>query len=85
VARIRGSGSVPKCHVSTTLLKDPGANVADPRMFDADPNSACHFDADPDHACHFDVDPDPTFHFDADQDPDPSFQLKVQNLEKVLK
>ncbi len=36
-----------------------------------------------------DVDPDanpdlyPTFHFDAD--PDPSFQIKVQNLEKVLK
>jgi hypothetical protein len=33
---------------------------------------------------HFDVDsdPDPTFHFDAD--PDPNFQIKDQNLEKVL-
>jgi hypothetical protein len=35
---------------------------------------------------HFDADPDPTFYFDdADADPDPSFQIKVQNLEKVLK
>jgi hypothetical protein len=41
-------------------------------------------DSDPDPACHFDADPDlePTFHFDAD--PDPSFQIKAQNLEKVL-
>jgi hypothetical protein len=46
----------------------------------ADPH---HFDADLDPACHFDYDPDLTFHFDAD--PDPSFQIKVQNLEKVLK
>jgi hypothetical protein len=30
-----------------------------------------------------DADPDPTFHFDPDLDP--SFQLKAQNLEKVLK
>jgi hypothetical protein len=29
------------------------------------------------------LDPDPTFHFDPD--PDPSFQIKAQNLEKVLK
>jgi hypothetical protein len=45
-----------------------------------------HFDADPDPACHFDSDLDPTFHFDADPDPDmePSFQIKAQNLEKVL-
>jgi hypothetical protein len=32
-----------------------------------------------------DADPDPTFHLDADPDPDPSFQIKAQNLEKVLK
>jgi hypothetical protein len=30
-----------------------------------------------------DADPDPTFHCDAD--PDLSFQIKAQNLEKVLK
>jgi hypothetical protein len=47
----------------------------------------CHFDADlaPDPTFHFevDLDPDPTFHFDSD--PDPSFQIKAQNLEKVLR
>jgi hypothetical protein len=34
---------------------------------------------------HFDegLDPDPTFLFDAD--PDSSFQIKAQNLEKVLR
>ncbi len=37
--------------------------------------------ADPDSVCHFDADPDPTFHFDSD----PTFQIKAQNLEKVLK
>ncbi len=31
------------------------------------------------------LDPHPTLHFDADPDPDPSFQLKGQNFEKVLK
>ncbi len=36
-----------------------------------------HFDADPD--------PDSNFHCDADPDPDPSFQIKAQNIEKVLK
>ncbi len=45
--------------------------------------------ADPDPACHFDAvqDPEPTFHFDANANPDldPSFQIKAQNLEKVLK
>jgi hypothetical protein len=41
--------------------------------------------ADPDPACHSDAGPDPTFHYDADLDPDPSFQMKAQNLEKVLK
>jgi hypothetical protein len=48
---------------------------------------ACHLqtDADPDPAYHFDADPDPTFHCDADPDLDLSFQLKAQNLEKVLK
>jgi hypothetical protein len=30
-----------------------------------------------------DADPDPVCHFDAD--PDRSFQIKAQNLEKVLK
>jgi hypothetical protein len=38
---------------------------------------------------HFDADPDPAFHFDADADPDPdpvpSFQMKAQSLEKLLK
>jgi hypothetical protein len=51
--------------------------------FDEDPDPTFHFIADPDHARHFDEDPDPTFHFDPD--PDSSFQIKVQNLEKVLK
>ncbi len=46
----------------------------------ADPH---HLDADP--VFHFDADPDPTFYFGADPDPDPSFQIKSQNLEKVLK
>ncbi len=31
------------------------------------------------------ADPDPTLHSDADPDPDPSFQIKAQTLEKVLK
>jgi hypothetical protein len=53
------------------------ASVADPHHFDADPDSACYFDAD--------LDSDPTLHFDADPDPDPSFQIKAQNLDKVLK
>jgi hypothetical protein len=82
VVRIRESA--PNV-TSTTLLKDSGASFADPHNFAADPDSACHFDADPDPACHSDADQDPTFYFDADLDPDPSFQLKAQNLEKVLK
>jgi hypothetical protein len=41
------------------------------------------FDADPDPACH--SDPDPTFDFNTEPDPDPAFQIKAQNLEKVLK
>ncbi len=40
--------------------------------------------ADP-HYVDADPDPDPTFHFEADPDPDPSFQIKAQNLEKLLK
>jgi hypothetical protein len=56
-------------------------------QFNEDPSSvaepACHFDADPDPAFHFDADPDPACPFDAD--PDPSFQIKAQNLQKILK
>ena len=44
-----------------------------------------HFDVDPDPACHFDADQDRIFHFDAVPDPDPSFQIKAQKLEEVLK
>jgi hypothetical protein len=43
---------------------------------DADPHSFFFF---------FDADLDPTFHPDADPDTDPSFQIKAQTLEKVLK
>ncbi len=61
---------------------------------------ACHLQTDADPAYHFDADKDPdpanyydayadldptTFQFDEDPDPDPSFQIKAQNLEKVLK
>jgi hypothetical protein len=53
---------------------DPGGSVADS---DPDPDPACYFDTDPD------PDPDPSFHSDADSDP--SFQIKAQYLEKVLK
>ncbi len=54
------------------------SNVADP---------ACHFDADadPDPSCHFNAYPDPTFQFNVDPDLNPSFQIKTQNLDKVLK
>jgi hypothetical protein len=48
----------------------------------ADPH---HFDPDTDPACHFEADPNPAFHFYAIPDPDPCFQIKAQNLEKVLK
>jgi hypothetical protein len=40
-----------------------------------------HIDADPDSAYHPDADPHPV----ADPDPDPSFKIKAQTLEKVLK
>jgi hypothetical protein len=59
--------------------------VANPHHIDADPDPACHFDADPGPAFHVDADPDPIFHFDADPDSDPSFQVKGQNLAKMLK
>ncbi len=42
-----------------------------------------HFDAEPDPAWHYDADPDHTFHFD--DNVDPCFQIKVENLKKVLK
>ncbi len=44
-----------------------------------------HSDADPDSDFYFYADPDQTFHPDADPDSDPSFQIKAQTLEKVLK
>jgi hypothetical protein len=59
--------------------------VAVPHHFDDDQDPASHFDADPDPACHFDADPDPACHIDANLDPGPSFQIKAQTLEKVLK
>ncbi len=57
----------------------PVGSVANPHHVDAD--------ADSEPACQFDADPDPTLHFDAvpDPDQDPSFQIKAQNREKVLK
>jgi hypothetical protein len=70
-ARIRGSGSTPKCHGSATLARN--MNVRTSVVVDADPNPACHVDEDP----------DTTLHFDAY--PDSSFQIKAQNLEKVFK
>ncbi len=36
-----------------------GVSVADPDLFDPDPDPAFHFDMDPDPAFHFDTDPDP--------------------------
>jgi hypothetical protein len=60
-----------------------------PHNFDEDP------DPDLDPACYFDADSVTllwvririlyTVHFDADPDLDSSFQIKTQNLEKVLK
>jgi hypothetical protein len=41
-------------------------------------------DPHPDPACHLDADPDHTGHFDAENS-NPSFQIKDQLLEKVLK
>jgi type IV secretion system protein VirB6 len=65
-------------------LHDPDA---DPLHFEADPDSNYIPDADahPDPTFQPDPDPDPTSHPDADPDPDPSFQIKAQTLEKVLK
>jgi hypothetical protein len=42
-----------------------------------DPDPAYHFDAD--------LDPDPAYQLDADLDPTFHFQIKAQNLEKMLK
>jgi hypothetical protein len=46
-----------------------------------------HIDANPDSTYHPDADSDAdsTYLPDADLDPDPNFQIKAQNLEKVLK
>jgi hypothetical protein len=44
-----------------------------------------HVDADPDSTYHRDADPDSTYYPDAHPDPDPSFQIKAQPVEKVLK
>jgi hypothetical protein len=54
--------------------------VADPHRFDADPDPAYHFDANPE------LYPNPTVRFVANPYPhtDPSFQIKAQNLEKVI-
>jgi hypothetical protein len=72
-----------KLHLKT-VLTDPHNFDEDP---DSDPDPACHFFAGPDSDpnFHFDSDPNPTLHFDADPDPYPRFQIKAQNLEKVLK
>ncbi len=74
---------------------DPHHVDADP---DAVPDSIYHPDADPDadfdfilcgsgcgSAFLYNADADLTFYPDADPDPDPSFQIKAQTLEKVLK
>ncbi len=72
-------------HSALLLKQKDGRSVADPHHFDADPDPAFHFDADPGFIfhCDADLDLDPTIHFDAD--PDPSFQIKSQILENVLK
>ncbi len=44
-----------------------------------------HVDLDPDPTHPFDADADPDFLFDADPDPVPSFQIKSQTLDKLLK
>jgi hypothetical protein len=49
-------------------------SIADPHLFDADPDPTFHCEADA----------DPTFHCDADSDPDSNFKMKAQNLEKVF-
>jgi hypothetical protein len=68
----------------------------DPHPVDADPDSTYRTDADWDSHFylmrirfffHADADPDPIFRPDAypDQYPNPSFQIKAQTQEKVLK
>jgi hypothetical protein len=66
----------------------------DPHQLDADLDSTYHPDGDPDSnfilfvsGFLFDADPDPTCHPDPDPDldPEPSFLIKVETLEKMLK
>jgi hypothetical protein len=61
--------------VSCSLFQHTGVTNPDLRSSVADPDPDCHFDPDPDPACHFDANPDLN----------PSFQIKDQNLKKVLK
>jgi hypothetical protein len=49
------------------------SSVADSHHMDPDPSY--HFDAD------LYAEPHPACYFEADPDPDPSFQIKVQNLD----
>jgi hypothetical protein len=65
---------------SGNFIKDQPTSVLDPHHIDADPGSTYHLDADSISSYHPDADPDP--------DPDltdPSFQIKAQTLEKMLK
>jgi hypothetical protein len=63
----------PHFFLNFTHLQVRACSVADPHHLDTDPDPACLFDSDPATACYFDA------------DPDPCFQIKAQNLEKVLK
>jgi len=72
-------GSASLCCVFGCVV-DPQHLVADP-----DPNSTYHLDKDPDLGLLFDAYPDPTFHPDADPGRDPSYQIKAQTLENLLK
>ncbi len=72
--------AIPPSLIHTdTITQHPPllGKVADAHHLDGDPDPACHFDANPDlgPACHLDMVPDPG----------PNFQIKDQNLEKVLK
>jgi hypothetical protein len=73
---------------SSSLCVAAGS-VVDLDPFEADPDadldSTYHPDANPDADILFEA--DPTSHPDADpnSDPEPSFQIKAQTLEKVLK
>ncbi len=71
-----GDPGQPFARLLVASLVDPHHFYTDP---DADADSTYRPDADPD------ADLDSTFHPDRDLDPDPSFQIKAQSLEKVLK